>query len=124
MKHISGEKGAVGGVTEYTFTDNGQESVITETIKSVQPGEHITMDFVMDGVMVMDYKMEFDRKGNKTHIKSSTTTTGEGMFMRSMVSFMTGAMQSQEDENMAKLKRLIEENTTNYFPETITESVD
>jgi hypothetical protein len=37
--------------------------------------------------------------------------------MRSMVSFMTSSMQSQEDENMNNLKTMIEQNTTNYFPE-------
>jgi hypothetical protein len=74
------------------------------------------MDFVMENVMHMDYHLEFENKEGKTYITSSTTTKGLGLFMRSMVSFMTSAMQSQEDENMNNLKTLIEENTTNYFP--------
>ena len=36
------------------------------------------------------------------------------MFMRSMVSFMGGSMQMQEDLNMGKLKEVIEGNTTEY----------
>lgn len=77
----------------------------------------------MEGVMEMDYKMDSSIKDGKTHIKSSTITKGTGMFMRSMVSFMTNAMQAQEDENMNNLKQLIEENTTDYFRAPVVESV-
>jgi len=121
IEHVSGEKGAVGAVTKYTFTDSGQESIILETIKSIRPNEQVTMDFEMEGVMTMDYKVDFMEKDGKTHIKSSTTTKGDGMIMQSMVSFMTGSMQVQEDENMGNLKRLIEENTTDYFPAPVVE---
>ena len=116
MELISGEKGTIGAVTEYTFDQNGQESVIVETITSVNKNQDISMNFVMENVMHMDYHLEFKNKQGKTHITSSTTTKGLGLFMRSMVSFMTSAMQTQEDENMNNLKTLIEENTTNYFP--------
>jgi len=121
IEHVSGEKGAVGAVTKYTFNQDGQESVILETIKSIQPEEQITMDFEMEGVMNMAYKVDFMDKGGKTLIKSSTTTKGDGMFMRSMVSFMKGSMQTQEDENMNNLKKLIDENTTDYFPVPVVE---
>jgi len=124
MEHISGEKGTVGAVTKYTFVENDQESIIFETIKEIRPDEGITMDFVMEGVMTMNYKVDYTEKNGKTHIKSSTVTTGEGMLMRSMVSFMTGSMQAQEDENMGNLKKLINENTTNYFPEVVVETTE
>ena len=116
IEHISGEKGTVGAVTRYTFNENGQESTVLETIKSIKPNEHIAMDFEMKGVMNMDYKIDFIDKDGKTLIKSSTITKGIGMFMRSMLSFMKGSMQTQEDENMNNLKKLIDENMTNYFP--------
>lgn len=124
IEHVSGVKGTVGAVTKYTFDDNGQESVVLETIKSIDPNEQITMDFVMEGVMLMDYTIDFNEENGKTHIKSSTTTKGDGVFMRSMVSFMKGMMQSQEDENMNNLYKLIEGNTTNYFPSPVVESVE
>ena len=117
LKHISGEKGTVGAVTQYTFDQNGQESVIEETITSISDNQYISMDFVMEDVMDMDYRMDFEIKDGKTYITSSTTTKGIGLLMRSMVSFMTSSMQSQEDENMNNLKTMIEQNTTNYFPE-------
>ncbi len=119
MKHISGEKGKVGAVTQYTFNDNGQESIIVETIKSITPNKQINMDFVMEGVMNMDYSLNFTEKDGKTTIKSSTNNKGEGIIMKSMMPFMKSSMKAQEDENMNNLKKLINENATNYFPETI-----
>jgi len=124
IEHVSGEKGKVGAVTRYTFEENGQESVILETLKATRPNDHVAMDFEMEGVMDMEYQVDFKEKEGKTHIKSSTTTKGSGMLMCSMVSFMEGSMQTQEDENMNNLKKLIEENTTNYFPTPVVESVE
>ena len=121
IEHIDGVKGTVGAVTKYTFSENGQESVVFETIKSINPEQQIKMDFVMKDVMEMDYTVDFVEKNGKTHINSSTTTKGSGMIMRSIVSFLTGSMQIQEDENMANLKKLIDENKTNYFPSPVEE---
>jgi len=115
MEHVSGTKGEVGAVTKYTFVDNGQESVVMETMKTIKPNEQVAMDFVVEGAMKMDYKMDLTEKDGKTYIKSSTITEGEGMIMKSILSFMKGAMQSQEDENMGRLKTVIEKNTQNYL---------
>lgn len=123
VEHVSGEKGTVGAVTKYTFDQDGQESIVMETIKSISPNEQVVMDFEMEGVMNMDYTINFSEQDGKTHIKSSTITEGDGMFMRSMVSFMTNAMTAQEDENLSNLKKLIEENTTDYFPAPVVETV-
>jgi len=116
MEHVSGVKGTVGAVTKYTFVEDGQESIMLETLKTVRPNEQAAMDFVVEGAMAMDYQVNFSEIDGKTHIQSSTTTTGAGLIMRSIVSFMKSTMQASEDENMANLKKLIEENTTNYFP--------
>lgn len=124
QEHVSGEKGTVGAVTKYTFDENGHESIIMETITALRPNEHIAMDFVVEGAMEMAYKMDSSMKDGKTHIKSTTVAKGTGMFMRSMVSFMTSAMQTQEDENMNNLKKLIEANTTDYFPAPVIELVE
>ena len=122
VEHISGEKGKVGAVTKYTFMQDGQESIVLETLKAIRPNEQVAMDFVIEEVMAMDYQVDFNEKEGKTHIKSSTTTKGIGLFMQSMVSFMQGSMQTQEDENMNNLKTLIESNTTNYFPVSVLET--
>jgi len=39
------------------------------------------------------------------------------MFAKSMISLMKGAMFDQEEKNLNNLKKLIDSNTTNYFPE-------
>jgi uncharacterized protein YndB with AHSA1/START domain len=116
IEPISGKRGTVGAVTKYTFNDNGQESIVMETIKEIRPNEYMSMDFEMEGVMNMDYNINFSEKNGKTIVKSSTIAEGEGFIMRSLVSFMKGTMQAQEDENMNNLKSLIDGNTTNYFP--------
>jgi len=124
VEHVSGEKGIIGAVTKYTYIENGQESIIQETIKSISPNESITMDFEMEGVMHMDYKVEFSEEDSNTHIKSSTTAKGTGIIMRSMISFMNSSMKTQEDENMNNLKKLIEDNTTNYFATPAVEPME
>lgn len=124
IEHVSGEKGKVGQVTKYTFNQNGQESEIVETMKEIRANEYVAMDFVMEGAMVMDYAVNFSEKDGKTHIKSSSSNTGEGLMMKSMLSFMQGGMKTQEDENMARLKKLINENKTDYFPAPIMQEVE
>jgi len=116
VKHVSGTKGTVGAVTEYTFEQNGQQSKVLETIREIKDREYIRMDFDMKDVMTMDYKLSMVEKGGKTEIHSRTTAAGQGMFMRSMMSMMGSGMKSQEDVNMANLKKLINENKTMYLP--------
>ncbi len=121
IEHISGEKNTVGAVTKYTYIDEGQESIIIETIKSIQPNDHVALSFVMEDVMDMEYKIDFKEKDGKTHIHSSTTTKGTSLLMRSLIPFMKSSMKAQEDKNMYKLKNLIDSNTTNYFPVPVVE---
>lgn len=117
IEHVSGERNTVGAVTRYTFEQNGESSTILETLKAFTENEHVAMDFDMEGVMHMDYQMNLSEENGKTRIQSATVTTGEGLFMRSMVSFMKGSMLAQENENLNNLKTLINTNTTDYFPE-------
>ena len=124
IEHVSGKRGEVGGVTKYTFDEEGEKSIVVETIKSISLNEHIAIDFVMGGVMNMDYRVDLSEQDGSTQIKSSTITNGSGFFMRSMLSFMKDAIQNQEDENMSKLKNLIEENTTNYFSSPIEQTFE
>ena len=116
VEHVSGEKGAVGAVTQYTFVQDGQASIILETLKAIRPNEHVAMDFLMEGVMAMDYQMDYSEKDGKTHIKSTTVAEGQGLFMRSIFAWTSSSMVAQEDENLGNLKTVIEANTTDYFP--------
>lgn len=117
---ISGTENTVGAVSKIYFLDQGQEMVIQETITNIKPNELITMDFDMD-FMKMKYEMRFDEADGKTTISSKTKTFGNGIIAKSLVSFMKSTMQSQEEENMNNLQKLIENNTKNYFPEPETE---
>lgn len=118
---ISGTPNTVGAVSKIYIEDQGQEMVMEETITAIEPNELIAMTFTSD-FMNMDYEMELSEKDGITNIKSRTKSVGSGMFAKSLVSFMSGSMKAQEDENLMSLKRVIEENTTNYFPEPIMES--
>ena len=119
---ISGENNTVGAVSNVYVVDNGQEMVMTETITAIKENEQMAMNFSMD-FMNMDYEMLFEEKDGKTIITSNTSVEGNGIFAKSLVSFMGGAMKEQEVENMNNLKKVIEENTTNYFPEPVIEDV-
>ena len=124
VEHVSGEKGTPGAVMKYVFEENGQESEVVETLKEIRKNEYVAMDFAMEGAMDMAYQVHFSEKDGKTNIKSETVAQGQGMFMKSMLSFMTSTMQAQEDEDMSNLKKLIEENTTDYFPVPVVEMIE
>lgn len=110
---VSGTPNTVGAVSKMYIEENGQEMVMEETITAVKPNELMAMTFTMD-FMNMDYEMQLSEKDGKTHIKTKSKTTGNGIFAKSIVSFMTGAMKDQEDENLNSLKRLVESNTKDY----------
>jgi len=117
---VSGTANTVGAVSKVYVKENGKEMVMEETITAIEPNDHIEMTFSMD-FMNMDYKMKMEEKDGKTHIRSTSSTVGNGIFAKSMIAFMPKAMKAQEDENMNTLKRLIEENTKDYFPEPVEE---
>ncbi len=111
---ISGTANSVGAVSKIYIEENGEEMIMEETIKGIKPNEFLSMKFTMD-FMDMDYDMHLKENEGKTTIKTISTTTGNGLLAKSMIAFMTGSMKSQEDENLQNLKKLIEENTKDYF---------
>ncbi len=111
---ISGEENTVGAVSKIYVEENGQEMTMEETVLDVKPNELLAMKFTMD-FMDMDYEMLFKENDGKTTILTKSTTSGNGLFAKSIVSFMSGTMKSQEDANLQSLKKLIDENTKNYF---------
>lgn len=113
---VSGTHNTVGAVSNVYVEENGQEMVMQETINAIKAPDHLNMTFTMD-FMDMDYDMALSNDNGKTLIVTKSKTTGNGLIAKSMISFMTSAMKKQEDANLSNLKRLIEENTKNYFPE-------
>ena len=100
---VSGTPNTVGAVSNVYVEEQGQEMIMQETITSVKENEHMAMTFTMD-FMDMDYKMSFEEQGGQTIIKSASTVKGNGIMAKSMISFMKGSMESQEDTNLGKLK--------------------
>jgi len=120
---VSGQANTIGAISKVYIEENGQEMVMEETIESIKENEFLAMRFTMD-FMNMEYEIHFKEKDGKTHIKTKSTTEGNGLIAKSIVSFMPKAMKAQEDENLGNLKKLIEANTKNYFPEAVTEKAD
>ena len=113
---VSGTPGTVGAVANVHFNENGTETVIKETVTSLVPNEKLGMTFSVEDFMDMEYEISTREVDGKTTMTSKTTTVGNGLISKSIVALMKGTMQTQEDTNMAALKKLIEENTTDYFP--------
>ncbi len=113
---VSGEAGQVGAVSKIYVDNQGQEMVMQETITALDPDKRMAMTFTMD-FMDMDYEVLLDEKEGKTHIRTKSKVKGNGMMAKSMVALMSSGMKAQENKNLSKLKKVIEENTKNYFPE-------
>jgi len=121
---VSGTENTPGAVSHVYVDNGGKEIMMKETIVSVNESDHLKMKFSMD-MMDMDYEIRFKEEGANTVITTSSETIGNGMFNKSIVSFMSSLMKTQEDENLSSLKKLIEENTTDYFPvpESVTDEI-
>ncbi len=113
MEHVSGTPGTKGAVSKYYMDQDGEEIMMEETITAIQPNKHIAMTFTMD-FMDMDYEMNLTQKGDKTLIKSKSKTVGNGLFAKSILSFMPSTMKKQEEINLNNLKKVIENNTKQY----------
>ncbi len=113
MELVSGEAGTVGAVSNIYVTENGEEMVMQETITAVTPEERIAMTFTMD-FMNMEYEMELTEMDGKTKITSRSVTTGNSLVAKSIIAFIPSVMQAQEQENLGKLKVLVDNNTKPY----------
>lgn len=104
---LSGTAGTVGAVSNIYIDNQGQESVIKETMKEVVPNQKVAMLFEV-GFMDMDYEMNLKESGGKTTVQSITTVRGNGIFAKSLIPLMKGGMIKQEQTNLDKLKALAE----------------
>ena len=115
---ISGEPGKVG--SKYKVVVNpgeGQNDFeMVETVVSVKEFEHIEMHFDSD-MMQFEQKAFHSELNGKTVLRTENTVRGKSLPMRSMFALMElfgGAFEKQEGMNMEALKKVIEENTTDY----------
>lgn len=119
---ISGEKNKVG--SKYKVIVNpgeGQEDFeMTETLVALKEFDHVEMHFDSD---MMDFEqiISFKENDGKTTVKTDSKVLGKGIMMRSMFAIMetlTGSFTKQETYNVENLKKLIDENTTDYYSAT------
>ncbi len=122
---ISGEKGEVGSKYKVIVVPGeGQPDFeMIETIASIKEFDHIQLSFDSEE-MEFEQTITHTEADGKTKVKTKSIATGKGIFMRSMFAIMEtffGTFQAQEEKNIEALKRVIEENTTDYYPEPIVE---
>lgn len=123
MELISGEKYKVGSKYKIVV-DPGEgqpEFEMIETLVAVKEFDHIEMNFDSE---MMDFHqiMSFSEDNGKTIVKTDSKVMGKSLPMRAMFALMEmfgSAFQKQEAHNMEALKKLIEGNTTDYYPEPV-----
>lgn len=118
---LSGTKNEVGAVSKIVMHPPGEDLMeMTETITAMKENKHMGMKFDMD-IMSSTLDMYFTEKDGKTIMKSEAEATGSNILMKSMLAMMSSQMQEQDLLIMTNLKKVIEENTTDYFPTPVSE---
>ena len=125
IEHISGEQEAVGSKYKVIVKPSEEEPEfeMIETVVSVKENDHISLNFDSE-MMDFEQTTSFSERDGKTVIKTDSKVKGKGMMMRSMFALMEmlgGAFTAQEAKNIEQLKKVIESNTTDYFPTPVVE---
>ena len=120
---ISGEKGKVGSMYKVVVNpgDGQPDFEMIETVTSMKKLEYVELSFDSD-MMEFQQKTSFSGNGGNVTIKTDSKVIGKGMVMSSMFAIMSvfsDSFQKQEEKNIEALKKIIENNTTDYFPEPI-----
>ena len=119
MELISGEKNEVGSKHKVIVNPGeGQPDFeMIETLISIKEFEHVEMHFDSE---MMDFEqiISFKENDGKTTVSTDSKVIGKNRMSRSMFAIMEmfGSFTKQETENVENLKKVIEENTTNYYP--------
>ncbi len=119
MELISGEEGVVG--SKYKVIVNPGEGQadfeMIETLVDIKEFDYVKMDFDSEA---MEFKQTISFKENdgKTTVKTDSKVIGKGIMSRSIFAIMEtlgGAFTAQETKNIEALKKVIEENKTDYY---------
>lgn len=117
---ISGKQGEVGSKYKVVVDPgDGQEVFeMIETVVSLKENEQVTLHFESEP-MTFDQTIYFEGDDKSATIRSESKAKAKGIMMKSMFSMMEvlgGSFTKKEAENFEALKKLINENTTDYFP--------
>ena len=120
MELIEGERMQKGSKYKIIVNpgDGQKDFEMIETLVDIKENEFVNMHFDSE---FMDFEqiMTFSEADGKTTIKTDSKVMAKGIFMKSMFAVMEtlgGGFTKQEGKNMEALKKLINENTTDYFP--------
>ncbi len=125
MELISGERNKVGSKYKVIVNPSeGQDDFeMIETLVAIKEFDHVEMHFDSEP-MKFEQIISFKENNGKTTVATDSKVFGKGIMMRSSFALMemfTGSFTKQETENMENLKKLINENTTDYFPPPVVE---
>ncbi len=70
-------------------------------------------------MMTFEQTIHHSENDGKATVRTESQVSGKGMLMRSMFAIMdmfAGSFQTQEEKNIEALKKVIEENETDYYP--------
>ncbi len=117
---ISGEKGKVGSKYKVIVSpgDGQPDFEMIETVISVKEFDHVKLKFDSD-FMDFEQVISFQEKDGMTAVKTDSEVVGNNLMSRSMFAIMEmtiGAFSGQEELNIEELKKVIQDNTTDYFP--------
>lgn len=123
---LTGEKGEVGSTYKVVVNPGEGQPLfeMIETVISVKEFDHVTLHFESD-MMDFEQTMRYAENADVVTVRTDSKVMGKSAPMRSMFALMEmlgGAFQKQEAKNIDALKRVIEENTTDYYP--VEESVE
>lgn len=116
IEHIEGNEGEVGSKYLVKMEEAGEIFEMVETLTAMDPMERFAMEIESD-MMTQDLDVKFKAKDeNTTIIKVTGEITGKGIINKSVFAMMKNRFQESNDEFYGNLKRVIEENTKDYFP--------
>lgn len=120
MQLIEGRQNEVGSKYK-VIVDPGEgqpEFEMIQTLMATQEFEKVHLHYDSD-FMDMDQHYTFTESEGKSTFRTQATVRPKGMMMRSMFALMeifAGSFTAQETKNIEALKKVIQENTTDYYP--------
>ena len=129
MELLEGEPFQVGSKYKVIVNpgDGQPEFEMIETIVSIKDFDHVEMHFDSE-FMDFEQVISVAESNGQTTLKTDSKVIGKNLMMRSMFAVMEtlgGLFTAQETKNLENLKIVIEENTTDYYPEPeVAEAVE
>lgn len=120
MELIEGKQNEPGSKYK-VIVDPGEgqpEFEMIQTLKEIKEFDSVQLHYDSD-FMDMDQHYTFSESNGQTTFSTQADVRPKGMMMRSMFALMemfAGSFTTQEAKNIDALKKVIEANTTDYYP--------